>query len=233
MPNLSAFIHPKTGNLQVFRGLSALAGMFCGVSLGIGISAGAALQWFWVVVAGALALVSSWQIQRWATALFSSVKRPLWRAIAICAAWLAVAAFAGFFSVGLKFVMGQILAGLLAAFGGRRTGEGKQAMEEILGLRRYLCKVPRAQLQQICRSNPEYFHQMAPFALALGVERRFAKRFGGISIGPCPYISIGTDSKLRAEQWVGIMRRILASMNVHQQSGLKEKLTALLRLFLK
>ena len=233
MPNLSAFVHPRSGNLRVFRGLSALAGVFCGVSLGIGMSAGAALQWFWVVVMGALALVSSWHIQQWAAALFASVRRPFWKALVICGAWLAVAAFAGFFSVGLKFVMGQLFAGLLAAFGGRRTREGRQVMGEILGLRRYLCKVSRTQLQQICRSNPEYFHQMAPFALALGVDRRFAKRFGGIPIGQCPYISIGTDSTLTAGQWVGVMRRVLTSMNAHQQNGLREKLTALLRLFLK
>lgn len=233
MPNLSAFIHPRSGNVLIFRFLAAVVGMFCGVSVGIGLSSGAALQWFLVFVMGALALVSSWQIHSWATALFAHGRRKIWIALGICAPWLLLAAFAERFSMGIGFAVGQLLAGLLTAFGGRRTREGRQAMGEILGLRRYLGNVPRAQLQQICQNNPEYFHQMAPYALALGVEKRFAKRFGGTPIGPCPYISSGAESTMRADQWTGLMRRVLNSMNARQQNSWLEKVTAVLRMFLK
>ncbi len=233
MPNLSAFIHPKSGNMLIFRVLAAVAGMFCGVSVGIGLSSGAALQWFLVFIMGALALISSWQIHAWAASLFAPGRRKVWIALGICAAWLLLAAFAERFSMGLGFAAGQLLAGLLSAFGGRRTREGRQAMGEILGLRRYLRNVPRAQLQQICQNNPEYFHQMVPYALALGVEKRFARRFGGISIGPCPYITSGAESTMHAAQWTGLMRRVLKSMNERQQNSLLEKFAAVLRLLLK
>jgi len=232
-PNLSTFIHPKSGNILVFRALAAAAGCFCGVSIGIGLSSGAALQWFWVFVMGALALLSSWKIHDWATALFAPNRRNLWIALIICGVWMLIAALAGVFPMGLGIAAGQLAAGLLAAFGGRRTPEGRQAMGEIIGLRRYLCSIPRAQLQQICQNNPEYFHQMMPYALAFGVEKRFARRFGGISIGSCPYITTKAENSMYASQWATLMRRTLHAMNERQQNSFAEKLTAILRAFLR
>ena len=87
--------------------------------------------------------------------------------------------------------------------------------------------------QQICQNNPEYFHQMAPYALALGVEKRFAKRFGGIPIGPCPYITSGGESTMHAAQWAVLMRRVLNAMNARQQNRFLEKVSAVLRLLVK
>ena len=46
IPNIASMVHPKSGNLYVFRALAAAAGLFCGVSVAIGFSSGAALQWF-------------------------------------------------------------------------------------------------------------------------------------------------------------------------------------------
>ena len=212
-PNVISLVHPRSGNLTVFRGLAAGAGLFWGVSIGIGLSSGAILQWFLVILLGALALVSSWYIQTWATALFSPERRPLWIALATCGGWLLLGALAGQFSSGLTLGLGQLLAGLLAALGGRRTKAGKQAMGEVLGLRRYLKAVPAEQLRLICQSNPEYFHQMAPYALALGVDDRFARQFGKQLLSECPYISIGTDAAMRATQWCSVMRRVHKAMN--------------------
>lgn len=233
IPNLGAYIHPRSGNILVFRALAAMTGVFCGMNLGISLSSGAALQWFLVFVMGVLALYSSWQIQNWAIAMFGPDRRQVWVALGICAVWMLLAALAGVFPVGLGLAAGQLLSGLLVAFGGRRSWEGRQAMGEILGLKRYLCTVSRAQLQQICQNNPEYFHQMAPYALALGVEKRFSKRFGGIQIGPCPYITMSTEGSLHAAQWADVMRRILNSMGVRQTRNVLDKLVTVLRLFLK
>ena len=230
-PNLTFFIHPKSGNLYVFRVLAAVVGMFCGISMGIGMSAGAALQWLWVVALGALAFFSSWYLHNWCIFLLTAGKHRLWYMLALCGLWIGFGALAEQSSMGLGLALGQLVAGLLVAFGGRRTKDGRHAMGEVLGLRRYLKKVSPEQLQRICQANPEYFHQLAPYALALGVIRPFAKQFHHIPIGPCPYISIGTDSTMRANQWSGLMVRVFKAMNARQQSNFAEKISSFLRLF--
>lgn len=230
-PNLGDLIHPKSGNLHVYRGLAALAGLFGGVSVGLGLSEGAAIQWLLVILFGGAALVSSWYIQLWAQNLFAPQRKKLWAALALVGGWLLLSALAGQFSSGLAMVAGQLVAGFLAALGGRRTQAGRQAMGQTLGLRRYLKTVSPAQLEHICRSNPEYFHQMLPYAMALGVDKSFARAFGKMIIGQCPYLSIGTDSTMRAEQWRGLMRRLLGKMNTLPEQTRLEKLILFLESF--
>ena len=232
-PNLSSMVQVKSGNLLVFRGLAALAGMLCGVSVAMGLSAGAALQWLLIILLGALALLSCWHIQLWAAHLYTADRRPLYAALVLCGIWLILSAVAGVFAAGLGMVIWQLLIGFLAAIGGRRTPEGRQAMGQILGLRRYLKTLTREQLQEICRSNPDYFHQMMPYAIALGVDKRFAKRFGKNAIEQCPYISVGADSTLRALQWRDMMRRVLAGMSTRGQPGYWERLLAAIEAFIK
>ena len=232
-PNVSSMVLPKSGNLLVFRGLAALAGMFSGVSVAIGLSSGAALQWFLVIVLGALALLSSWYIQLWACHLFSVDRKPMWIALGLCGLWLVLSAIAGQFPVGVGMAVWQLLAGFFAALGGRRTLAGRQAMGQTIGLRRYLKRIPADQLQQSCKSNPDYFHQMMPCAMALGVDKRFAKQFGKLPIGQCPYISTGADNTMRASQWQALMRRTLSGMNTRGQVSYWERILAAIEAFIK
>ena len=232
-PNLSAFIHPKTGNLTVFQWLSALTGMFFGIFIAIGLSSGALLQWLLVIVLGAAAFFSSLRMQRWAVSLFAPDRQPVWIALGLCGVWLGLSAIAGLLSVGFGMVLFQLFAGLLSAIGGRRTPYGRQTMGETLGLRWYLYSVSPEQLRQIYQSNPEYYHQMAPYAMALGVDKRFAKRFGKLLIPQCPYISTGADSDLRATQWQGMMRRVLKGMNTRLPNGYLERIVTVVERFIR
>ena len=217
-PNFGDLVKKKTGNLKMFRYLAAGAGLFYGVSLAIALSAGAALQWLLIILLGAAAAFSAYHIQSWGYALLSAEKRRLWIALVLCGLWIGLSAAAGMASAGFGFAAGQLFAGLLLALGGRRTTAGKQAMAEAMGLGRYLAGVNAQQMLLICRNNPDYFHQMMPYAIALGVDKRFAKGFGKLPIGPCPYISIGTESTMRATQWRSIYRRVLGAMSAREQN---------------
>ena len=232
-PNLSTFVHQKSGNTNLFHGLAAVAGLFCGVAIAISLGSGAALQWFLVVVLGVAAYFSCWYIQLWAVNLFVPDRKPLWIALGLCGVWLILGAVAGLFPLGLGMALGQLFAGLLLALGGRRTLAGRQAMGEALGLRRYLKTVSNQQLRMIFQNNPEYFHHMAPYAIALGVDSRFARQFGKLAIGQCPYIVTGTDSTMRAKEWAKLMRRVMSGMNTKTQNSYRQQLIALLRGFLR
>ena len=221
-PNLTALIHPKSGNLTVFRVLTALTGLFCGVSLGVLLSG----SWFWVVALGIAAWLSSWQIQLWARQLYAPQQRKLWIGLGLCGAWLVLGLITGQANTALALVCSQLFAGLLLAFGGRRTPAGKQAMEQAMSMRRYFKSVSGAELQRISKNNPEYFHQMMPFAIALGADKAFARSFGKEMVGQCPYIGGGMDTPMRAGQWRAQMRRVLEKMNTLPEQTRTEKILA-------
>lgn len=232
-PNVQSYLHPSSGNPRLFRAFAAMIGLFSGVSLGICLSTGAALQWLWVCILAALGAASSFWIQRWAYCLFILNKRRLWIALIHCALWIGLGILAGTPAVGLCIPATQLLAGLMAAYGGRRTDAGRQAMAQILGLRRYLRNVERTQLQQICERDPDYFHALAPFALALGVDAAFAKRFGQTRLPSCPYLTAGNDSRMTASDWSVLMRRTVNAMNAGQDQRLTDKLLPILRSLIK
>ncbi len=231
--NLSEFVQKKSGNPFVFRGLAAAVGGLYGVALGINMSRGAFLQWLLVIVLGALALLTGWYLQSWMAMLYSHRRQRLLFMAGISGAWLILAALSGSFNYGLMLVLSQLFFGLLGAFGGRRTAAGKQAMREVLDLRRYLKTVSREQLQQTSEHNPDYFHQMMPYAIALGVDKQFARRWGKIPVGQCPYIFGKSGDLARANQWRVFMQRVVGAMNTAEQRPTKEKIATFIRLFTK
>ncbi len=232
-PNLPNLVSSRSGNLKLFRGIMALAGMFRGTAIGISMASGAGLQWFLIILLGAGALASSWYIQQWAVNLLVPDRRKLWIGLGLCALWMLLGAVTGLFGAGMGLVAGQLFAGLLVSLGGRRTLAGRQAMGEVLGLRRYLKTVPRDELGRICQNNPEYFHQMFPYALALGVDKAFAKRFGSLAIGNCPYVETGFENAMRANQWNSILRRVYTAMHVRPRNDRWEKFKELIYSFIR
>ena len=73
---------------------------------------------------------------------------------------------------------------------------------------------------------------MMPYAIALGVDRKFARQFGKLPIGPCPYITMANASPMRAEQWRGLMQRVLKGMNTRSPNSRVNRLLALVKSFL-
>ncbi len=232
-PGLQELVRSRSGNPALFRVLAAGVGLFGGVSMGMVLSEGAALQVFWVFVMGVLGAVGGWVIQGWAAGLLHWNKRRLYLGLAWAGAWVLLGQLAGDLEVAFWVVLAQLLAGLMAFFGGRRTDLGRQLMGEVLGLRRYLRRVPREDLQRSCQKDPDYFHSLAPYALALDADKAFARRFGRERIGPCPYLTTGMDGHLTAAEWSGLMRRALTEMGRREAQMPMERVMELFRGFIK
>lgn len=211
-------IHPRSGNPKVFRFLAALIGLFSGGSMGAVLSSDAMLQWLMVGLFAILGGVSSWMIQSGTSRLRGRSQGQLLPCVISCAGWLLVSFLAEQLVWGLLLIGTQLLAGLMAFFGGRLTGEGHQTRAQLLGLRHYLCTVSRGSLQTICHGDPEYFFSMAPYAMALGADMAFARRFGSRALPQCPYLSIKGSTERSALQWAQLMRQTAAIMD----SGLKQ-----------
>lgn len=230
---LPFLVQKRSGNRTIFRVLTALIGVGAGVSLGLSLSGGAALQGLWVVLLGIAGGISSWFIQPWAGELFLFGKRRLSLSLTLCSVWLILGLIAGEVHIAALCVAAQLLAGLMYAFGGRRTELGRQYMSQALGLRRYLCRVSAQELQRITEANPEYFHGLAPYALALGADKRFAARFGSTRLPACPYLTTGMDGHMTAAEWSRLMRSTAAAMNRRAEQLATERLAGFIRSLIK
>jgi len=105
----------------------------------------------------------------------------------------------------------------MACFGGRRTEDGKDAMAQILGFRRYINRVSRESLEAISKQNPDYFFDLMPYALALGVSSTFARQFGSKPFRECPYIDFPLRDTVTAAKWNKIMEETLEKMDASRQ----------------
>ena len=130
--------------------------------------------------------------------------------------------------IGLTVILLEALAGLMAFYGGRRTESGRQQMAQILGMRRYMMTVSTEQLARIRHTDPDYFHTLAPYALAMGVDQSFAKRFGNEKLAACPYLTTGMDGHRTAREWSDLLRQAVKAMNRRSKQMPLERATEFL-----
>ena len=224
-PGVPGLFQRGSGNPLVFRALAALVGVFGGVSLGSALGDGTALKELLAVLLGGAGLVSSWLIQEGCRFLHLRRKTPVWLSLALCAGWLVLGLCTTVPVIAFCVVPAQLLAGLAAAYGGRRTDLGKQAASQILGLRRFMKTASKEELARILRTNPEFFYTLVPYALAMGVDTKFAKAFGGIRMPACPYLTSGMDGHMTALEWSRKFRDVLAVLDERQLQLLLDRLT--------
>lgn len=212
-PNLQPMVRKNSGNPKVFRALAALICLFGGVSFGVAMTQEAVIQGFWIFLTALLGLVCGFYMQLPAGELFLRKTGKTAMGLCFTALWLLLGLIAGQFGLALLTMAAQYLAGAMVSYGGRRTEEGKQEFARIFGLRLFLKSVSKEELHRIQSVDPEYFHSLAPYALALGVSRGFAQRFGKNRVPDCPYINCKTDKLHTAKQWTEKMEKTLWNMN--------------------
>lgn len=215
-PGIHGLFQRGTGNPLVFRALSAMVGLFGGISIGASLGDGTALKDLLSVLLGIFGIASAWFMQEGFKYLHLRNKTLLWISLALWPVWLILGHMALEPIVATCVSTAQILAGLAAAYGGRRTDMGKHAAQEILGLRRFMKTASKEELQRILAVNPEYFHSLAPYAVAMGVDDTFAKRFEGLRMPPCPYLTLGRESHLTAAEWSRGLRAVVQAMDEQQ-----------------
>jgi hypothetical protein len=129
------------------------------------------------------------------------------------AVWLLLGIFCGKFLAALGFLTLQCLLSIAGPFGGSRTPLGDQRLMELIELWLYLLLSDRKQLQKLLKRNPDYFHAVAPFALALNADRFFAHRFGKLQMPECTYLQCGHDRHLTAQQFSQLLRKTVDAMD--------------------
>ena len=149
----------------------------------------------------------------------------VWIGAGCAAIWMLLGALSG--EVLLCFLMGlfQFAAGLGSAYGGRRTMLGHQTMEQILNLRRHFRNASEQELIRLHKGNQNYFYEMAPYALALNVDRSFARRFNRLKLQECSYLIVGNRHQMTAVEWSKALRTAVETLDAKAKRLPLERLT--------
>ena len=201
----------RGGSVRLFRALAAGAGGFCGVQLGVRLVGDALLGPLLIALLAILGIAVSWLVQNCIRGIGLHERHVLLPAGVACGIWLIFGLACGRFFPALWLLPCQLLVGAMAAYGGRRSQAGRQTASEILGLRRYLTDA--AEIEPIANRDPAYFFTVAPWALVLGVEKKFASCFGNQRLPSCPWLTSGLDAHMTATEWSRVMRQTVKTLD--------------------
>lgn len=207
----------RAGNSAIFRFLGCGISIFCGICFAMNFSKVKIVQTMLCILLGILGAVSAWGIQGGMYKVHVRGKIPVYVGSVFGALWILLGILCGQWIMGLVVVAAQYLIGLLAAYGGRRSEMGMYNAGQILGLRHHLKKLDQKTLERLLKNNPDYFFDMLPYAIALGVDTKFAKAFGNMPIPHCHYMLVSRNEKRTAAQWALMVRKIADQMDKRQR----------------
>ena len=210
-------------SVRIFRLLSALTGAFAGVAMGDAVSTDHTWRIVLMAVLGLLTFLSCWLIQDGLGQLHLRSRASLKLTAVLCPIVLLIAYVCGAFPYGLGAVAWNLMAGLLAAYGGQRTDNGVRIYTEILGLRRHMRKASPPELQRILASNRNYYFELAPYALLFGLDKTFAGKFGNARLPACTWLVSGIDSRT-APDWYPQLREVYIAMHRSRKPTLAERI---------
>lgn len=216
-PDTREYYRPGNGNPRLLRLLFTGVGVFSGISVGIALAADALLGILLITLLAVAGGVAAWFMQLWCMGLHLHRKDLLTAGLTLAALWSALGFISGEGAISLYAALAQLLCGLLFCYGGRRTITGRHIAGQVLGFRSYLRGLSHAQAQRLTLSDPEYFFQLAPYAMALGVLKPFARRFGNMKLSACPYLIAGLGGHTSAAEWSELMTEAAAALNRRQR----------------
>lgn len=227
LPGEKTMCRSHPAHRKVFRLLCCASQSICGVCLTMNLTSLPALEVLLGIVLGVLGAVFAWQIQNIAYTLFLRRKTGAWVGLGCLLVWTVVGIIAAVPLIALGSAAAQVAAGFLAAYGGRRTSLNKTEASQILGLRRYLKKIPKQELDRRMKVDPEYFFRMAPYALAMGVMKPYAAAFGKRKLPQCPYLVTQVHTKRTAAEWADVMTGVVTLMDSRYRQMEADRWTAI------
>ena len=196
---------PNSGNTRIFRLLASISQVFCGICVAMNMTDVRFLQILLSLVLGVFGLISAWQIHEVAYRTHLRGKTRVGIGLTFLGIWVVLGILCGQWIIPTCAAFGQWVIGYLAAYGGRRSDVGRHDAGRILGLRSYLKHISKEDIHRLMKTDPEYFFNMAPFALSLGIIHPFARNFGSIKMDQCPYLVTRVHGKRSAEEWAELI----------------------------
>ena len=210
-------------SISLLHTLSSLVGLFAGIAMGDTIATDHTWRIILMAAFGVLSAVLCWIIIGGMDCLHLRCRSGLKLSLCAVLILLLVSACCRAFPYGAAAAIWSLLAGLLIAYGGKRTDNGARIYTEILGLRRHMRKAGKTELRRILSANRNYYFELAPYALILGVDKTFAEKFGDARLPACTWLVSGVDVRT-APEWYQQLREVYTAMNRERKSTLAEKI---------
>ena len=209
-PGIRDIYRPHSGNPRIFRVLCAVAGMLSGVGVAAGFLPHSLTLKIILAVVG---LIFSLIIQSGGASVPRRYKAVMPFALGASLIWILAGALSGELVHSLFIVVVQFICGIASVYGGKRTPLGHQTMEQIYAFRRHLRGASAEELERLMRGNEGYFYQMAPYALALDMDKTFARRCSGMKLGECSYLIVGNQRQMSAIEWSNTLRLAVTTLD--------------------
>ena len=195
----------NSGNVKIFRALACMSQIFCGICVAMNMTGVLPLAILLAIILVPFSMVTAWLIQDVAYRTHLRGKTPVLIGFVCILLWIVLGLLCGQVWIPLGCVVGQWFYGYLAAYGGRRSELGRHDAGQVLGLRRYVKRLPKDDISRFLRNDPDYYFNYAPYALALGVINPYSRAFGQRKLEPCPYLAVKVTGKHTAEDWGHIL----------------------------
>ncbi len=213
VPGEKAMCSSSSGNIRIFRTIGSGILAVGGVCFAMNLTDLTVLQVLLGTIFGLFGIVCAWSLQGGMYRIHLRNKRVLTVSLVLGAVWIVLSIVAGVALIGIVGVLSQLLIGLAAAYGGRRSDMGRTNAQNIVSFRHYLTHIPKEDTYQLCKADPEAFFSLIPYALAMGVEDKYARCFLRRKIPTCPYLVIGNQNRRSAESWARSMRRVADTLD--------------------
>lgn len=102
----------------------------------------------------------------------------------LCAILIYGAYALGLIPFGILAAAGVFSLGILASLGKRRTKLGDWYQERLIGLKEFIKATEKDRIKLLVDENPQYFYNILPYAMVLGVTNKWAKNFDTITLAP-------------------------------------------------
>lgn len=213
----------SSGNMRIFRALACASQMTCGVCVAMNFQMHMAFQIILAVILAVFGMVSGWLIQDIAYRTHLRGKTAVYIGFVCMLIWIVLGILCGQVWIPLGCVFGEFLIGYLAAYGGRRSDLGRHDAAQVLGLRTYLKHLQSGDISRLMNNDPDFFFNMAPHALAMGIINPYSKAFGRRMLPQCPYIVSRISGKRTAEEWGHLMADVADLMDLRARQLQVEK----------
>ena len=223
IPGIREMYTKRAGNVKIFRILACGISVFCGICFAMNMLNPGWIQTVVKILLIVVGAVTAWAIQDGMYKFHIRGKIPVYVASVCGLLWMILGIASGVWLIGIVTVAAQYLAGLAAAYGGRRSELGRYNASEILGVRHYLKHVTQEDLDRLIEQNPDYFFDMLPYAIALGVDGPFGKAFGSRPIPECTYLMVRKNEKRTGKEWAYMVRKLADRMDEKQRRMELEK----------
>lgn len=90
---------------------------------------------------------------------------------------------------GISFILTALIVFLFSLIMPKKTDYGKKVYQVVSGFKDFLEKVEKNKIEKMLSKNPEYFDDILPYAIALGIADKIANKFSGLFKEPPQYYS--------------------------------------------